>query len=112
MSCPNPSRQSVRLQTFTENCLELNFSKAPSPLFQHLGIQGQLVEEAKDFKYLGTEVDTCLSVSDKKAQQHLHLQTHLRTSSITCTSVLEYRLITESTDPPRPPQLIHVTTIG
>lgn len=45
----------------------------------------------------------------KKAQQHLHLHTNLRTSSITCAPVLEYRLITESTDPP---QLIHVTTIS
>lgn len=38
----------------------------------------------------------------KKAQQHLHLQTNLRTSSITCTSLLECRLTTESMDPPRP----------
>ncbi len=62
------------VQTFDDSSLELNMSKTkelccgsrgenPEYLFQPLSIHGQLVEQVQTFKYLGTEIDACLSFS-------------------------------------------------
>lgn len=62
------------VKLFNDNSLELNITKTKelccggrskaamtSPLFQPLSIQGQLVEQVQSFKYLGTEMDACLT---------------------------------------------------
>lgn len=101
------------VQTFAESALELNISKTKKlccevtektlDLFQPLCIYGQQVEQVDCFKYLGTEIDTCLSFGShvdsvfKKAQQRLHLLRKLRHFNISKDSLtLVYTSLIES----------------
>lgn len=90
------------VQTSAENSLELNTLKTkelccgparkipdlPEPLFEPLQIHDLGVEQVETFKYLGMEMDTCLSFGphvdavNKKAQQRLHLLRKLRSFNI------------------------------
>ena len=80
-----------------ESSLELNISKTKKlccggkhtsnslhPLFEPLRLHGQAVEQVEAFRYLGMEMDSCLSFSHhtdsvyKKAQKRLFLLRELR----------------------------------
>ena len=102
-------------QSFSERSLELNILKTKElccgsrgkncdALFQPLSIHGQLVEQVQTFKYLGTEIDACLSFSHhansihKKAQQRLYLLRKLRAFNVSKDILtLVYRSLIEST---------------
>ena len=101
-------------QTFNQLCLELNVQKtkelccggrreSATALFKPLSIQGQLVEQVESFKYLGTDLDNCLSFSQhadtifKKSQQRLYLLRKLRTFNVsTHVLTLVYQSLIES----------------